>query len=53
MLQLESPPPTDSSKALTTQARQKKGGSDTIRVLQLRWHLLPLTANAKQTKSIG
>ena len=53
MPQLESPPPIGPSKALTTQARQKKRGFHTIGVLQLCWHLLPLTAKAKQTKSIG
>ena len=53
MPQLESPPPTGPPKGSTTQARQKKRGSHTIEVLQLCWHLPPLTTKAKQTKSIG
>ena len=53
MTQLETPPPTGPSKALTTQARQKKRGSHAVEVLQLCWHLPQLTTKAKQTKSIG
>ena len=52
MPQLKSPLTTSPLKALTTQARQKKRGSHTVGVLQLCWHLPPLTTKAKQTKSI-
>ena len=53
MPQLESPPPTGPSTALATQARQKRRGSHATGVLQLYWHLPPLTTKAKQTKSVG
>ena len=62
---MESPPPTDPSKVLTTQARQRKFSKSVkvsynkkVRISYYRGAPIvlappPLTTKAKQTKSIG